>query len=816
MAARFAPVLMLLLFPTLLFAREPGARSAARSLESVPEDAFWTTRTPRPGMIESGNYAGAAAVFNTELHLGGDYNEIDGHPVHHLARWDGASWQSVGGGVANGPIGTPNDGAVIYSLTVFEEKLIVAGSFTHAGGLAFGNIAAWDGSSWSALGPGFPGGVACVEVIDGVLHATTSAGVRRWVSGSWVPLGTNLTGAGAALVKIGPNLYTVGSGLKVGTTNCGVAWWNGTTWAVLATTDWHTTDAVAYQGDLVISGWFNQVNGMTARGVARWNGTTWSTIGGGIQDNFVEALAVYHDRLIALGWFWSYSTEPMNGTAQWDGTTWSALGSGTDLEAICSASVEYNGELCVLGDFYRAGEAAVWDIGLWNGTSWRALRRTNSLAIGGSVEFLVPAGAGLLAGGWFDVAGDTVAHNVAVLAGDQWCPFGDGLNATVWALAAHGSTVWAGGEFTMAGDVAAAHVAEWSGGAWSAMGDGLNGVVGALVPWQGGVVAGGEFTATGATPLSHIGFWDGTAWQPIGSGINNTVLSLTVHNGQLVAGGSFSQAGGLPAARIARWDGAAWHALGSGASGRVNALHSRGSDLFAAGSFSTIGGVSSVCIGRWDGTAWNSMAGGLTTNQLYWGPVVYALTEHAGQIVAVGAFSTGSGRALHSVGGWDGSEWHPFGSGAATPNNAGLPGPEEGVHSACSHAGSLFIGGEFYAVGGKQVLGVAEWRDPSTVAVPDKAGAPRVVPIRASPNPFRSGTEIAFRVDRPGLLKLTVHDVTGRRVSTLLDEDVSEGTHRLRWNARGENDAPIVAGVYFLQMTSGTETHAIRFVYLGE
>jgi hypothetical protein len=42
----------------------------------------------------------------------------------------------------------------VSALIVHQGKLIVAGSFIHAGGIEVGHIATWDGISWSALNCG--------------------------------------------------------------------------------------------------------------------------------------------------------------------------------------------------------------------------------------------------------------------------------------------------------------------------------------------------------------------------------------------------------------------------------------------------------------------------------------------------------------------------------------------------------------------------------------------------------------------------------------------------------------------------------------
>ncbi|MFT3685892.1 MAG: hypothetical protein QM783_13385 [Phycisphaerales bacterium] len=94
-----------------------------------------------------------------------------------------------------------------------RAKLIVGGSFTGVGGVTTDDIAAWDGTSWSALGGGFPGthvGVNCLTVFDpdgdgpaqplliagGTFDhagATPVTNVAAWNGSTWTPLGDTLS-----------------------------------------------------------------------------------------------------------------------------------------------------------------------------------------------------------------------------------------------------------------------------------------------------------------------------------------------------------------------------------------------------------------------------------------------------------------------------------------------------------------------------------------------------------------------------------------------------------------------------------------------
>jgi len=101
----------------------------------------------------------ALAVFDedgagprpTALFAGGSFVTAGGNPAIGIARWDGSSWSAVGAGAAN-----------VTTLAVHDddgpgphrEALYVGGDFTTAGGVPAVRIAKWDGISWSSLGGG--------------------------------------------------------------------------------------------------------------------------------------------------------------------------------------------------------------------------------------------------------------------------------------------------------------------------------------------------------------------------------------------------------------------------------------------------------------------------------------------------------------------------------------------------------------------------------------------------------------------------------------------------------------------------------------
>jgi hypothetical protein len=70
------------------------------------------------------------------------------------------------------------------------------------------------------------------------------------------------------------------------------------------------------------------------------------------------------------------------------------------------------------------------------------------------------------------------------------------------------------------------------------------------------------------------------------------------------------------------------------------------------------------------------------------------------------------------------------------------------------------------------------------------------------PNPVGGSAIIRLGLARADRVKLTLHDVSGRRIRTLLDGELGPGEHDLAWDGRGGNGARLVPGVYFARLAA--------------
>lgn len=76
------------------------------------------------------------------------------------------------------------------------------------------------------------------------------------------------------------------------------------------------------------------------------------------------------------------------------------------------------------------------------------------------------------------------------------------------------------------------------------------------------------------------------------------------------------------------------------------------------------------------------------------------------------------------------------------------------------------------------------------------------------PNPFNPSTRIAFSLPHASEVELTIMNVVGQRVVTLLDDYLSAGNHDVTWNGNDSGGNRVASGVYFyrLSTTEGTAT----------
>ena len=82
------------------------------------------------------------------------------------------------------------------------------------------------------------------------------------------------------------------------------------------------------------------------------------------------------------------------------------------------------------------------------------------------------------------------------------------------------------------------------------------------------------------------------------------------------------------------------------------------------------------------------------------------------------------------------------------------------------------------------------------------------------PNPFNLSTVIPYSLDGDSRVKITVSNILGQTVTTLVDAVQSAGSHTSLWNGQDTNGRDVASGVYFFRVQVGEYSEVRKMVLL--
>jgi len=82
------------------------------------------------------------------------------------------------------------------------------------------------------------------------------------------------------------------------------------------------------------------------------------------------------------------------------------------------------------------------------------------------------------------------------------------------------------------------------------------------------------------------------------------------------------------------------------------------------------------------------------------------------------------------------------------------------------------------------------------------------------PNPFNPQTEIAFSIPHTSRVSISVINVLGRHVSSLIDRQIEAGIHTVMWDGTDESGNRVASGVYFYRIEAGDYVESRKMVLL--
>jgi hypothetical protein len=668
----------------------------------------------------------AIVAVGADVYVGGDFTIAGGAvAATHLARWDGATWSAVAGGVSD-PEG--RFGTTVHAVVSDGATLYVGGTFTRAGDVPAGSLAALDlaTGTWSDLG----GGVGSRWSSDpSAVHALALDGPVLHVGGSF-DLAGGIEAVGFASVDTRTGEWTARGG---GITD------EGLTGVVRAI----AVDPAS--GATYVGGRFTHAGDTRSWNLAELRAGAFRTLGdvssyGGATAQ-VRALAVAGGLLYLGGELTAVGNAQVTNLARWDGAAWSPVapvdGPVTALAPVGDRSV------VVLGDFTASGALRIVRAGVWTGNGWKTFGQgvTADADGNGAVHAVVPAGTGAYVGGLFDQAGQLPVASIARWTGDAWDAMTGGVRAAVshgqvFAMEEVGTDLYVAGRFATAGGIDAPNIARWDGRAWWSLAEGVDGPVHALAVLGGRLYVGGTFNVAGQVAASHLACWDPatSTWSAVGHNptYDDDIRALAVVDDRwLVIGGDFHRFffAGLPVAE-GLWGMALFdtgrplgddplagylHIEGTsryGGTGMVNALHVLDGDLYVGGWFDVAGlrtlgpdprpGFPAANLAVWHvagDRTWEGIGGADHT--------VEALATAGGRLAVAGWFANAGGVAAARVALYEPGTrtWTALGSGVTD----GAGGGSQALALAQGDEAGLWVGGSFPRAGALPSANLALW-----------------------------------------------------------------------------------------------------------
>lgn len=354
---------------------------------AILKDGLWAN-------MANGTDSGVFALGETstgELIVGGSFKTIAGVPASCVARWDGAVWDPMDGGV-----GQFNPNGFEYSIVraiacLSDGSIAVGGEFTRAGDQQAGNVAIWRRGTWDTLNGGLATGqsnyvLALAEAPDGLYvggnfkmsGTVATCAIARWTDGAgWSAVGSadcampNSFGYVSHMALLGNgDLLVYGNGIDTTGKAVGLAVWNGATFQMFGDTpSLNVQSILVTPGDVVTIG--------RASGLWRWDGVAWWPIATGLKgfDDEVVSIAALaagdQGTIIAAGSFQYVGKSQANSIAAWDGKSWHKFGTGLADGGVAQFAYgvallrRANGELVVGGNFTEAGGMANAYLARW-------------------------------------------------------------------------------------------------------------------------------------------------------------------------------------------------------------------------------------------------------------------------------------------------------------------------------------------------------------------------------------------------------------------------------------------------------------------
>jgi len=128
------------------------------------------------------------------------------------------------------------------------------------------------------------------------------------------------------------------------------------------------------------------------------------------------------------------------------------------------------------------------------------------------------------------------------------------------------------------------------------------------------------------------------------------------------------------------------------------------------------------------------------------------------------------------------------------------------AHGRFAYGGST-NSGEIDALQLTQVL-----ENQTVVSVLEKLPDKKNFSLKNYPNPFNPKTTIQFDLHRNSHVTLTIYNVLGHKVKTLINGEKTAGSYTIRWDGKDDKGLKVSSGIYFYRIEAGDFVHVKKMI----
>ncbi|MEJ2545900.1 MAG: T9SS type A sorting domain-containing protein, partial [Calditrichaceae bacterium] len=82
------------------------------------------------------------------------------------------------------------------------------------------------------------------------------------------------------------------------------------------------------------------------------------------------------------------------------------------------------------------------------------------------------------------------------------------------------------------------------------------------------------------------------------------------------------------------------------------------------------------------------------------------------------------------------------------------------------------------------------------------------------PNPFNATTRIPFEVPKSGKVNITIYNILGQKIVTILDREFTKGWHSIDWDGRNQSGRELSSGLYIAVLSGSGQTASRKLLLL--